>query len=224
MHDGDTLFLADGTKVRLLGIDTPEVGDDLECYGDEATALLRSLLPEGAAVSVLADQQPLDQYGRALLFIYTDDGDLVNLTLIEKGAAEAVVLPPNLLFADELEAAEDAARSAARRHVGSLLAEGRDARDRLTEHERVHLVGALVGAHRLQVAACRIGECSSVMPLPPSIARASRAIWMATRVLLSLPTEIWWGCSCRRPSIAPGGVRAASRSRSRAPCRRASPA
>jgi len=112
VHDGDTLFLADGTKVRLLGIDTPEVGENLECYGEEATALLRSLLPEGTAVSVLSDVQPLDQYGRSLLFVYTEDGELVNLTLIEQGAAEAVVLEPNLLFADELEAAEDAAQSA----------------------------------------------------------------------------------------------------------------
>ena len=112
VHDGDTLFLADGTKVRLLGIDTPEVGENLECYGEEATALLRSLLPEGTAVSVLSDVQPLDQYGRSLLFVYTQDGELVNLTLIEQGAAEAVVLEPNLLFADELEAAEDAAQSA----------------------------------------------------------------------------------------------------------------
>ncbi|MEO5919517.1 MAG: thermonuclease family protein [Pseudolysinimonas sp.] len=112
VHDGDTLFLTDGTKVRLLGIDTPEIGDHLECYGDEATALLRSLLPEGTGVLVLADVQPLDQYGRSLLFIYTSDGDLVNLTLIEAGAAEAVVLPPNVLFAEELESAEDAAQAA----------------------------------------------------------------------------------------------------------------
>ena len=112
VHDGDTLFLSDGTKVRLLGIDTPEIGENLECYGDEATALLRSLLPEGSAVMVLADVQPLDQYGRSLLFIYTADDTLVNLTLIEEGAAEAVVLEPNVMFADELEAAEDAAQSA----------------------------------------------------------------------------------------------------------------
>jgi micrococcal nuclease len=112
VHDGDTLFLTDGTKVRLLGIDTPEIGENRECYGDEATALLRSLLPEGAPVRVLSDVQPLDQYGRSLLFIYTDGGELVNLAMIEQGAAEAVVLEPNLLFADELEAAEDAAQSA----------------------------------------------------------------------------------------------------------------
>jgi micrococcal nuclease len=111
VHDGDTLFLSDGTKVRLLGIDTPEIGEHLECYGDEATALLRSLLPEGTGVRVLADVQPLDQYGRSLLFIYTDSGELVNLTLIEAGAAEAVVLEPNVLFSSQLEAAEDIARA-----------------------------------------------------------------------------------------------------------------
>lgn len=115
VHDGDTLFLTDDTKVRLLGIDTPEIGEHLECYGNEATQALRSLLPEGTKVRVLADVQPLDQYGRSLLFIYTEDGQLVNLALIERGFAEAVVLPPNVLFADELEAAEDAAQSA---HVG----------------------------------------------------------------------------------------------------------
>ncbi len=112
VHDGDTLFLADGTKVRLLGIDTPEIGENRECYGDEATALLRSLLPEGSAVRILADVRPLDQYGRSLLFIYTSEGVLVNLTMIEQGAAEAVVLEPNLLLADEFETAEDIAQSA----------------------------------------------------------------------------------------------------------------
>jgi micrococcal nuclease len=112
VHDGDTLFLDDGTKVRLLGIDTPEVGDHLECFGDEATDALRQMLPEGTHVRVLADMQPLDQYGRSLLFLFTDDDVNVNLALIEQGFAEAVVLPPNVLLADELEAAEDRAQNA----------------------------------------------------------------------------------------------------------------
>jgi micrococcal nuclease len=113
VHDGDTLFLADGRTVRLLGVDTPEIGDHAECYGQEATALLRELLPEGSTAWAVADVQELDQYGRSLLFLYLPDGTLVNLALIEQGAAEAVVLPPNLLLADELEAAEDRAQAAA---------------------------------------------------------------------------------------------------------------
>ena len=112
VHDGDTLFLTDGRKVRLLGINTPEIGDDRECYGDEATALLRALLPEGTRVWVLGDIEPLDQYGRSLLFIYTDDATNINLELLERGAAEVEQYPPNLLLQSELESAEDTARAA----------------------------------------------------------------------------------------------------------------
>ncbi|MEZ5190221.1 MAG: thermonuclease family protein [Schumannella sp.] len=124
VHDGDTLFLrpttgggtgagtGDRIKVRLLGVDTPEIGEHAECYGIEARDLLREWLPEGTRVHVVADVQPFDQYGRSLLFLFLDDGSLVNLDLIEAGAAEAVVLKPNVLWADELEAAEDRAQSA----------------------------------------------------------------------------------------------------------------
>ena len=111
VHDGDTIFLTDGRKVRLLGINTPEVGDNLECYGDEATAALRSLLPEGAEVFVVSDVEALDQYGRSLLFIYLPDGTNVNLAMVRSGAAEVVQYDPNYLLQGELRAAEDAAYS-----------------------------------------------------------------------------------------------------------------
>ena len=112
VHDGDTLFLADGRKVRMLGMNTPEIGENLECYGDEATAALRSLLPEGTHVWVQHDLEPLDQYGRSLLFVYTDDGTNVNLELLRQGAAEVEMYSPNLLLQNEVHAAEDAARAA----------------------------------------------------------------------------------------------------------------
>jgi micrococcal nuclease len=112
VHDGDTLFLTDGTKVRLLAVDTPEIGSAAECYGDEATDYLRMLLPEGSTVYTLADAEPLDQYGRSLLFIWTSGGTLVNLDLVEQGYAEAVFIGSNRMFEDEVEAAEDAAQGA----------------------------------------------------------------------------------------------------------------
>lgn len=117
VHDGDTVFLqpddgGDELKVRLIGIDTPEVGDERECFGDEAPEMLRSLLPEGAAVWALADREELDRYGRSLLYLYGADGSFVNLTMVEKGAAEAVVFGQNDLYADQLFAAEDEARAA----------------------------------------------------------------------------------------------------------------
>src|SRR5690606_22937641 len=100
VHDGDTLFLEDGRKVRLLGIDTPEVGDNRECYGDDAREALRAMLPPGTAVRTVADVRATDQYGRSLLFLFTQDGSLVNLDLIREGYAEAVVYKPNVLWSD----------------------------------------------------------------------------------------------------------------------------
>ncbi len=112
VHDGDTLFLTDGRKVRMLGINTPEIGQNLQCYGDEATSLLRLLLPEGTHVWVLPDIEPLDQYGRSLLFIYRDDATNINLEMLRQGAAEVTMYRPNLMFQAEIEATERAAMNA----------------------------------------------------------------------------------------------------------------
>ena len=84
--DGDTIALVDGTRVRLVQIDTPEKGD--ECYGDDASELTRRLLPGGTHVRIeqdpSLDQQ--DRFGRKLAYVWKGDQD-VNLTLVEEGAA-----------------------------------------------------------------------------------------------------------------------------------------
>jgi micrococcal nuclease len=113
VHDGDTLFLTTPSDanltVRLLGIDTPEIGDSPECYGDEATALLRELLPEGASVFTAADVEPLDQYGRSLLYLFTADGTSVNLEMVARGAAQAVRIGANDAYWQQLSTAESIA-------------------------------------------------------------------------------------------------------------------
>jgi micrococcal nuclease len=117
VHDGDTLFLttpADANlKVRLIGVDTPEVGDSAECYGDEATELLRSLLPEGSEVVVAPDVEPFDRYGRSLLYVFTPDGTFVNFELVRQGAGEALRVGENDAYYPELVEAQDAAADAA---------------------------------------------------------------------------------------------------------------
>lgn len=120
VHDGDTLYLDNGEtelKVRLIGIDTPELAstqrpDAEECYGVQARDLLRDLLPEGTQVWALEDREPEDRYGRSLLYVYLDDGTFVNLTMIELGAAEALKVGLNDRYWPELRDAEDEARSA----------------------------------------------------------------------------------------------------------------
>lgn len=85
--DGDTLVLADGRRVRLVQIDSPEVGTG-ECYSRAAASALRGLVPDGSAVRLEADPalDKVDRYGRVLRYVFR--GSLnVNLELVRRGAA-----------------------------------------------------------------------------------------------------------------------------------------
>ncbi|MBH0131166.1 thermonuclease family protein [Salinibacterium sp. NK8237] len=120
VHDGDTLYLDDGgteLKVRLIGLDTPELAsqqnpDAEECYGVEARELLRDFLPEGTSVWASEDREPEDRYGRSLLYVYLQDGTFVNLAMVELGAAEALKVGLNDRYWTELREAEDDAYAA----------------------------------------------------------------------------------------------------------------
>src|SRR3954465_170839 len=60
--DGDTIHLADGRKIRLVQIDTPELNTG-ECYSRAAHRVLLRLEPVGTRVDVEADPA-LDQVDR----------------------------------------------------------------------------------------------------------------------------------------------------------------
>ena len=116
VHDGDTLNLRDATgrveTVRIIGVDTPEIYPEYECFGDEATAELERLAPVGSTLRVTTDDDPFDDYDRLLLYLWNDDDVFVNLALVEGGFAEAIRVAPNDAYFDELRAAEDAAARA----------------------------------------------------------------------------------------------------------------
>lgn len=80
--DGDTVELANGDRVRLLGIDTPEVG---ECHANTATQRMRDLV-EGREVALVRDGRNADRYDRLLRYIDVDGTD-AGLTLIQEGLA-----------------------------------------------------------------------------------------------------------------------------------------
>jgi micrococcal nuclease len=113
--DGDTLWLSGIGKVRLIGVDTPEVYGQAECYGHEASAFVEQLLPLGSRVSYRLGVEPRDRYGRALAYVYLDDGRLLNMVLVRRGFAQPLTIPPNDELADRFVAA---ARDARRRRVG----------------------------------------------------------------------------------------------------------
>lgn len=87
VYDGDTLSLTDGRRVRLVQIDTPELGTG-ECYSRASRKVLAGLVPVGARVTLEADSRldSVDRYGRLLRYVHR--GPLnANVLLVKAGAA-----------------------------------------------------------------------------------------------------------------------------------------
>jgi endonuclease YncB( thermonuclease family) len=88
--DGDTVDLTNGQKIRLVQIDTPEVYFAPECYGEQASAITKRLLPPGTLVKLYREPatDSIDQYGRLLRYVVrARDGLNVNVQLVRIGAA-----------------------------------------------------------------------------------------------------------------------------------------
>jgi micrococcal nuclease len=88
--DGDTVSLTSGARVRLVQIDTPELYYSPECYGEQASAVTKRLLPAGTLVRLYREPKTdaVDQYGRLLRYVVrVRDGLNVNVQLVRVGAA-----------------------------------------------------------------------------------------------------------------------------------------
>lgn len=98
--DGDTFKTVEGEDIRLLSVDTPEVVDPkrpVGCYGPEASAEMKRLLPAGTQVRLEDDKQRLDPYRRHLAIVTrVSDGLVINEYLLINGFAKTMFVPPNL--------------------------------------------------------------------------------------------------------------------------------
>ncbi len=104
--DGDTIDIeaVDGdfpvTRVRLWGIDTPELarpreGKPADPFAQEAHALARELA-QGKWITVKLDpHQTRDRYNRLLAYIILPDGSVLNEVLLLEGLALFVDLFPH---------------------------------------------------------------------------------------------------------------------------------
>ncbi len=126
--DGDTIDvrIAGGVeRVRLLGIDTPEIAhpdSPGECFGDEAHRLTETLLPPGSTVRLERDIVGRDDYGRILAYVRVPgagpgagDDVFVNAHLVAEGYATPLFIGPNIA---RRPAIIDAARRAQRARLG----------------------------------------------------------------------------------------------------------
>jgi micrococcal nuclease len=111
--------LAGAGRVRLIGIDTPEVFGGRECFGPQASAFAKRLLA-GTTVRYAVGREARDRYGRLLAYLWLGDGRSVNAMLVERGYARTLTIPPNDRYA------HDFARlaGAARRHGAGLWGAG----------------------------------------------------------------------------------------------------
>jgi len=88
--DGDTVYLTNGAKIRLVQIDTPEVYFGVECWGHQASAETKKLLPAGTLVRLAPEPATdrVDRYGRLLRYVMrVRDGLNVNIFLVRHGDA-----------------------------------------------------------------------------------------------------------------------------------------
>jgi len=113
--DGDTIEVSGGTRVRFIGIDTPETvdpGSPVQCFGPEATRYARELLPVGTGVRLVYDVERMDRFGRTLAYVYKlADGVFVNRAIARNGFAVQATFPPNVAHVEEFRAAVTDARN-----------------------------------------------------------------------------------------------------------------
>jgi micrococcal nuclease len=115
--DGDTIVIKldrKETKVRLIGVDTPETVHPqkrVEAYGKEASRFTENLLK---GEQIYLEYEPggsrLDKYGRLLAYVYrAPDGLFVNLEIIRQGYGHAYTKYP-FQYMDLFREAERRAR------------------------------------------------------------------------------------------------------------------
>jgi micrococcal nuclease len=127
--DGDTIALSDGRKVRLIGVDTPEVyysekllrdskksGQDvatIQALGRRASAFTRELCL-GKKVRLEYDVDRKDRYKRTLAYVYLEGGVFVNAEIVRAGFAQVMTVVPNVKYAGMLLKVQKEAREAGR--------------------------------------------------------------------------------------------------------------
>lgn len=115
--DGDTLevrIAGAQARVRLVGVDAPEVREPAMCFGYDAAGYLRRLIMEAEGkVWLEKDVSEEDRFGRLLRYVWLDTGSkmaLINADLARSGYVRVEASPPDVKYQDLLFSAEHKAR------------------------------------------------------------------------------------------------------------------
>lgn len=114
--DGDTLRLSDGRSVRMIGLNTPELGKNGRSDEPFAVAARKRLEALVAAsdgrVGLLPGKEAKDRYGRTLAHVYGADGANVEAQMLAEGLGFQVGVAPNVDLIACQQVAERSARQA----------------------------------------------------------------------------------------------------------------
>jgi endonuclease YncB( thermonuclease family) len=170
--DGDTLRLANGKKVRLIGIDTPELGrdgsPDLPYAVAARSALKRLVERSGNRVLLQQGVEGRDRHRRILAHVYTKEGKNLGAELLRLGLGYQAIVAPNLTHIACYRKAEWQARQ----NTIGLWSQA------LPDAEAAHKAGP--GFHLLQGRVLRV-------------AGNRHAVWLELEagVTLKLPGKVW---------------------------------
>jgi len=117
VYDGDTLLLRDKRKIRIIGIDTPEVKhhqQKAQAYGAKAKEALRELLKRfNYQIFLRYGVERKDRYSRVLAHVYLPDGTNISNWLLERSFAKTMAFPPNIALAKCYKKSEEKAQKQA---------------------------------------------------------------------------------------------------------------
>ncbi len=116
--DGDTFdAVLDGrqVRVRLIGVDAPEISRPPICFGAEATARAEELINRAnGRVLLEKDVSETDRFGRLLRYVWLDHPDgrrMLNEEMVKWGYAHVSTYPPDVKYQQLFIAAEREARA-----------------------------------------------------------------------------------------------------------------
>jgi micrococcal nuclease len=127
VSDGDTIvvkplagpYATHEQRIRLIGLDAPEMHPEPQCWARESTAALLKLVPRGSTVTMAFDDRKFDDYGRQLRYVWNAAGTLVNGEQLARGDAFLLRIWPNVRHEKAFENAAAGAQRARRGLWGS---------------------------------------------------------------------------------------------------------
>ncbi|WP_245597676.1 thermonuclease family protein [Psychromonas aquimarina] len=114
INDGDTVTLTNGSLVRFIGINTPEINyrdkSLSEPFSFEAKQLLEKYIKAGDKLHLVFDKTKQDKYGRVLAYVYSKTGRNLALLQLQSGLAKQLVIGRNDRFWQCFQKAQRQAR------------------------------------------------------------------------------------------------------------------